>query len=589
MTNLDLLYQLHFDNTYAHVIDFVDATKQEAFFDTKVFRSLDNMTVVRENEEVKIDGNINSMYGINYCRYTNKINDVEKTFYAFITRKEYVNPFTTRLVLEVDVYQTYMFDFDLKQSFIERQHEDRFNTDFTPIHNTVDEALNYGSDYIKSAKPLSIVNNDIKWLYIGATELLHTPLNVETYVTQDKKEITHNIYVYALPYITLEDMNVQVASNSDNTYRTQTQVHEMIQALKADNKVLFMVVSKIPPVNYTYSYSAPFHRILFQTSDITFEHAGVQGDAYTCYIKERKVYDNVEVKIDSGSLGDLVKTYSVKTINDVTSITHEPKLHIYPYLFHKVYYGGSSLVIKNNMLQNTSKVKAFQGLSSDFSSLLINESLKNSSLNDNENILSNQTPNYVTLITDAWKNYMSANRSSRTSGYITAGLQVAIGAGVTVATGGLGALVGGGATISGVASIANKMSKEQDIKNTPDDVKQFAGDMGVSPFVDEFFAKFVTYEITAEFKQKLFKFFQMYGYKSNAFKVPDVKSRYYYNYIKTNDVNLTADLNQDIIQKLKSIYNNGVTVWHYRDAETFKGLFNFDYENLEMSIHNGGA
>ena len=52
----------------------------------------------------KLKQKINDIMGINYCRYENTINNVTKTFYAFIVRKEYVNPVTTKLFLEVDVF-----------------------------------------------------------------------------------------------------------------------------------------------------------------------------------------------------------------------------------------------------------------------------------------------------------------------------------------------------------------------------------------------------------------------------------------------------------------------------------------------------
>ena len=42
MTNLDLLKDVDFDNSYEHVIDFDTKEKQETFFDSKIETSFDN-------------------------------------------------------------------------------------------------------------------------------------------------------------------------------------------------------------------------------------------------------------------------------------------------------------------------------------------------------------------------------------------------------------------------------------------------------------------------------------------------------------------------------------------------------------------
>ena len=75
-----------------------------------------------------------------------------------------------------------------------------------------------------------------------------------------------------------------------------------------------------------------------------------------------------------------------------------------------------------------------------------------------------------------------------------------------------------------------------------------------------------------------------YGYKCNNFKKPNTRSRYYFNYIKTIDANIKSNINRDYITELENLFNNGVTIWHYRDATTFKGMRNYDYENVEMAL-----
>ena len=144
MTKFELLSNIDFDNSYNNVLSFDSEEKQSEYFDTKVEYSFLNFSIVRPNEEVKVQVNINDLNGVNYCRYENVINGKAKTFYAFILSKEYVNPITTRLILETDIWQTYMFDFTMKESFVKREHQDRFTSDGKVIVNNEPENIEIG-------------------------------------------------------------------------------------------------------------------------------------------------------------------------------------------------------------------------------------------------------------------------------------------------------------------------------------------------------------------------------------------------------------------------------------------------------------
>jgi hypothetical protein len=54
----------------------------------------------------------------------------------------------------------------------------------------------------------------------------------------------------------------------------------------------------------------------------------------------------------------------------------------------------------------------------------------------------------------------------------------------------------------------------------------------------------------------------MYGYQVNTLKVPNITGRRNWNYIKTIDINITGNIIQEDMQKIKNIFNNGVTLWH---------------------------
>ena len=616
MTNLDLLYQLHFDNSYEHVIDFADAEKQEAFFDTKVFMSLDNMTVVRENEEVKIDGNINSMIGVNYCRYTNTINGVEKTFYAFITRKEYVNPFTTRLVLEVDVYQSYMFDYDLKQSFIVREHQDRFNHTGKMLFNREPENIELGNDYeIKEKeKILDIENGDssLVWVEVIASEPIATgsytnttPSTFKNFcMTANEMGVRLGLYVYLFPYKINTNTPFFTIDGTGAIVSLNTTIEDIIIKSTA---VLSKRILHYCPIKYTLTAHSGGYLVKFASGYqqgvtpsvdttkmrvVTASNSNFGGVDLSSY---GGMYLNLQM-IDSSNINDtLQKTFEPLSVDiedlsitNEKSIEFEPKLKSNPYSFIQLSDNQSSplKVYQENIHENLALnyIQAI-GVQSKTKMYLSGYNSDNGKFFNSINNTISELP----LLNNAYISYMASNKASATTGVA---LNVAMGVaslGFGIATGGIGLAVGAGGAMSVASKIANDMMKKQDLKDTPDTIRQVGNNAEFDLIDQNYLIEYAKFEIKEQFMQKAFDYFFNFGYQANCFKVPDVQSRFYFNHIHTQGVNITADLNTDIIQKLKSIYNNGVTVWHYRSAETFKGLFNYDYENLEMSIHNGGV
>lgn len=84
---------------------------------------------IRKNKNsLKVEANIAKLLNCNYMSFTNVDADThkyeEKTYYAFVEDIRYINNSTTEIFYTIDVMQSYLFDIELKQSFIVRQHEE---------------------------------------------------------------------------------------------------------------------------------------------------------------------------------------------------------------------------------------------------------------------------------------------------------------------------------------------------------------------------------------------------------------------------------------------------------------------------------
>ena len=68
--------------------------------------------------------------------------------------------------------------------------------------------------------------------------------------------------------------------------------------------------------------------------------------------------------------------------------------------------------------------------------------------------------------------------------------------------------------------------------------------------------------IRQEYARCIDDYFSMFGYKTNRVKIPNITGRTNWNYVKTLGCNIIGDVPQGDMQEIKSIFNNGVTLWH---------------------------
>lgn len=73
---------------------------------------------------------------------------------------------------------------------------------------------------------------------------------------------------------------------------------------------------------------------------------------------------------------------------------------------------------------------------------------------------------------------------------------------------------------------------------------------------------FTRYTIKSQFAKRIDKYFDMYGYLTNELKVPNTNNRPNWNYIQTIGANILGDIPEEDLIKIKSYFDNGITLWH---------------------------
>lgn len=142
-TTIRILKDCPLDTTYDHTVFFKAKAEQTTYFSSLTKYTLNNQTYQRVNKNtMRVQYKADDLYDCNYIMFQNT-NFGNKWFYAFIKSVEYVNNITCQVEYEIDVMQTWFFDYTLGQCFVEREHS---ATDVAG-DNTVPENLELG-DYV---------------------------------------------------------------------------------------------------------------------------------------------------------------------------------------------------------------------------------------------------------------------------------------------------------------------------------------------------------------------------------------------------------------------------------------------------------
>lgn len=120
-TTIRLLKDVPLDNTYRNTIYFAYVENQTSYFSGKTKYTFAAQSYQRvQKGTLRIGRKADDLYDCNYLMFQNTAYG-NKWFYAFITGVEYVNNETSEVSFEIDVMQTWHFDYDVKMSFVERE------------------------------------------------------------------------------------------------------------------------------------------------------------------------------------------------------------------------------------------------------------------------------------------------------------------------------------------------------------------------------------------------------------------------------------------------------------------------------------
>lgn len=577
-----------FSSDYKHTRWFDTKSQQESYFLNKnVVHQMQQATYVKIDgkEYIAVNASVDDLWSTNYVMFRNTSYN-NKWFYAFVTKLEYKNSRTTHVHFKIDVFQTWRFEMNFQPSFVIREHRPLWEDDGQPVINTIDEGLNYGTDYeivdVQHYSP----NGGYKWLVIISKTPIHSGADskVNASVIGTPQPLTY----YIIPFKD-DDKTPSVRLNNDDTegnpITPPTRImNEIYKDEKAVNNIVSIYVTEYTgiPVKYVSGSDTNTPDVLTFTNDKNKINSVQIGELYVLHVE--KVVD-FEVHKWESSQGVYANYDPV----------HESKLLMYPYSLTVIDdFKGNRIEIKNEYLRRTDtdkyriEVKGSLGLSNKVSYALPDYNyggLYEKSEIANENALINNNPADLPVINDYLAAFLQGNRNSINNqkdailfNGIMGGVSNTVGGVASAAMGNpMGVAASGGALVQGAGSTVLQLqaieAKQKDIANVPPQISKMGSNTAYD-FGNGYNGIFIIKkQLKVEYRKKLNDFFNMYGYKTNEVKNPNFHTRKYWNYVQTASCVIRGDFNNEDLEELKAIFDNGITLWHTDD------IGNYDLEN----------
>ena len=121
-STIKILQNVPLDNTYEHTIYFADSSAQSSYFSGLAKYTFEAQSYQRvKRGYIRVATNAENLYDCNYLMFQNSAFG-SKWFYAFIKSVEYINNGVSEIEFEIDVMQTWHFNYNLQECVVEREH-----------------------------------------------------------------------------------------------------------------------------------------------------------------------------------------------------------------------------------------------------------------------------------------------------------------------------------------------------------------------------------------------------------------------------------------------------------------------------------
>lgn len=518
------------DSNYENTLYFNTPEEQKTFFESKQVYTLSAQMYSRVTDGVlRVNMPENIALSCNYLMFNNGIEStkyINKWFYAFINRVEYVADNRYNIYYTIDVIQTWHFNYNLKSCFVDREHTESDEL----YEHLLDEEIETGEPIVQD-----IYNYD----FSSETKLL--------------------IYYY-------------IKGENDKTNYAGTVFNKMYNGMK-----MWFVEMNADSINSVINTIQQMSGTIFSATVVPASWGATNADGSITVVNE-VVNQTITIR-EQTSLADYTPAnkklfnYPYNYFLCINNVGQ--KVVLRKELFDKK-LDGIFNVFEFEIKGTPSPTPCMIMYPKDYA--MVNENYEHS-------LMFNQFPE-CPVVTDSYTAWWAQNKNSYVTSMVSSvlsGISNIQGAtGQAVLSG--GRLLAGdisaasqfassansleSSIISSASNVANLIAKKADLKNAPDSLVNASQSANLLTAIQRMGFTIINMVLHKEHLIAADNYFTMYGYSCKRVKVPNRNVRRYFTYTKTVGCKVfTIDYNtvqpaHDALKTIEAIYDNGIRFWN---------------------------
>lgn len=507
------------DKNYENVLSYNEQNMVNLCRNNQIYNGF-NYSIMQPNK-LRISAKYEDCIYANYMAFINRSYG-NKWFFAWVTDVRLLNPSTTEIAFELDVWSTWFSRFNIGKAFIEREHV----SDDTVGKHTLPEGLETGEYISQNGNNTTldpILNN---MYYLNNILIIAGVTEVGMGIVLPASSTEYNGVYSGLRYLAF-----------DNAGDLEKYIRNCQEYFSTDNIATLFV--------------APASLTNIQSSD--WINMSVGGDIHYAF-----KFAFVPATTTEVNMGDIY--YTVPDHLDDNYVPVNRKLLTFPYCFLNITNNSGITKDYHYELFNSDDnycdftIKGAIGVGCSIKLYPKDYATGNSVslLNKLHTIDAGKLPT-CSWLNDAYTNWLTANS-------VNIGLGVAenlFNASTGIVTGNIGSTVSGfGGILGTVASVYQHSLQPASAKgglNQGDLIFAQRNTFNIYPM-----------SIKKEYAIIIDQFFSRFGYKVNEVKTPNLASRQQFNFIKVGGMDeiITGNIPASDLEKINGIFRKGVTIFH---------------------------
>ena len=483
-------------------------------------------------------------YGIAmYANYVAFINPTfgNKWIFAWVTDVKLMNPSTSRIYFDIDVWSTWYSRFNVGKAFIEREHVE----DDTFGKHTIIEGLETGEYTIKNEIDLSDLS-DVCPVVCSTIAPNGTPSG-------------QNIFPYHSSYAgnRLESLGYYIFKGSLMTTYDGGDQADCIDALLTRFSEVFGSTDMIVSI-----FMAP-KKLVGWTSDGTWTNFGTGAysfrNALDVFEHTSPIYIDYDKPVYFNDLG----TTRPSTFGSYTPVNNKCFCYPYQYINLTNNNGGNGIYNYEDFNTNNPSFEVSGIITPSCSIRAVPKNYKGLSKAFNDGIQGAKYP-ICSWMNDLFTNYMTQQGVNIQLEIFKDVMTIGAGVASGIATGGVAGALGAGLMSSGLTSILGTMAQIRQHSLVPPQARGNVNGADIGASNNKITFTLQNMQVKEEYIRIIDKYFSRFGYKVNDVKTPNLNSRQEFNFIKVGGLDelVSGNIPASDLEKINVILRKGVTIFH---------------------------